>query len=317
MLDSLAVNTKDTGGQRRLRVGFVTQLLWERYGEFWRDLVAGAGAQVEFPDEQRVAAALSGLEDAAVPSVSFRLAAAQAAALSGCDLVVLPRLNPEPDAQRGSAQDRWVADLPGALTDVVGSLEQVFAAPAYPDPEIETAAVLLLQRLLSDRGAVPRVWSRHRKAAERQASATGAARDSRSAAARPLAAGGATAVVSQPWLLTQKLEAHLRQDDESLVTQLGLDPARCREEAWRVDDKLIDSDAEVLGAARVLSRRAGVGRLRFLLDESSSSDAWLLRRLAQLSHKPVEAWPWRRALGIPEDAGANDVIDVLHNLPVD
>lgn len=316
MLDSPAVHATDNGGPGPLRVGFVTQLLWDRYGEFWRDLVVGAGAVAEFPRAERVKEALAADETQGAPSVSFRLAVAQAAALTHCDLVVLPRLNPETDSQRGSAQDRWVADLPGAVADSVGSLEQVYGVAAYPDPEIETSAVLLLQRLLGDRAAVPRVWSRHRRAAERQAVAR-PARGSGAAAARPLAAGGAVAVISQPWLLSEKLEARLRGEDERLVTQLSLDPARCRAEAWRVDDRLIGSDAEVLGAARILSRRAGVESLRFLLDEGSDSDAWLLRRLRQASHKPVEPWPWQQALGARGEAGAGDVVDVLLNLPVD
>lgn len=325
MLDSPAVQASDNSRQRQLRVGFVTQLLWDRYGAFWRDLVLGAGAEAVFPTSAQVVAALGRLEDAEIPSISFRLAAAQAAALVGCDVVVLPRLNPDHGSQRGSAQDRWVVDLPGAVSDVVPALDQVQAVAAYPDPDIETTAVLLLQRLISDRASVPRVWSRHRRAAQRQSEPHGTTRGSGSRdAARVLAAGDVTAVLSQPWLLTERLASHLFDVDERLVTQLGLEPARCRDEGWRVDERLVASDAEVIGAARMLSRRAGVGRLRFLLDEGSSSDAWLLRRLAQVSHKPVEAWPWQRALGagVADDGteGAvvdEAVIDYLVNLPVD
>ena len=69
--------------------------------------------------------------------------------------------------------------------------------------------------------------------------------------------------------------------------------------------------AEVIGAARVLSRRAGVTALRYLVDEGAGSDAWLLRRVTQASHKPVEQ------LTVREVARDADLAGVFLNLSVD
>lgn len=313
MLDSPAVRDIDSGqGPSPLRVGFVTQLLWERYGPFWVDLVRGAGATAVFAAREQVAAALNQLAEKPIPGTAFRLAAAQALALADCDIVLLPRLNPESTSERGSSQDRWVGDLPGAITDVVAALGETHAVAAYPDPELETPAVLLLQRLLSDAASVPRVWSRHRRAAERQGAGEGTGRSGRSGATKRALAGGAvTAVVAQPWLLTRNLEERILADDAPVVTQLALEPDRCRDEGWRSDDRLIATDAEVLGAARILSRRSGVARLRFLVDEGTSSSDWLARRLSQASHKVVEPW------GLEAAIGRDELFDAMLYLPVD
>lgn len=310
MLDSPAVlseNSKQEPGP--VRVGFVTQLMWDRYGSFWVDLVAGAGAAPEFADRERVLDAFARLEERDLPGTAFRLAAAQALALAHCDLVVLPRLNPESNSERGSSQDRWIADLPGALADAVPALGETQAVATYPDPKIESSAVVLLQRLIGDSPSVPRVWARHKRAAESQSRLYARGSQPRSIA-RPLSAGDATAVVAQPWLLTPELEERLSLEDPALVTQLALDPGRSREEGWRSDERLIATDAEVLGAARILSRRAGVARLKLLVDDPSGS-GWLLRRLSQASHKPVEPWPLEVALG------SEDLVASMLYLPVD
>ena len=92
-----------------MRVGFVTQLLWDRYGPFWRDLVAGAGAEPTFPEPEAVRAAYAALPEDAAPSAPFRLALAQAAALEEADLLVLPRLNPEGASERGAGTLQYLA----------------------------------------------------------------------------------------------------------------------------------------------------------------------------------------------------------------
>lgn len=299
-----------------LRVGFVTQLLWERYGRFWVDLVRGAGAKPVSATPEGSVAALERLAHDDFPASAFRLAAAQALALADCDLVIVPRLNPESDSQRGGAQDRWIADLPGALAAALPGVGEIVAVSAYPDTEIETQAVILLRRLLSDVGAVPRVWSRHRSAAERQA--RGAVRQQRQRGdAGRLAAGGQTALIGQPWTLTPEVMARLATTDAAFVSQLELDPRRCREEGRRVDERLIDTDAEVLGAVRMLSRRAGVSALRIVVDgpsptEVAASDAWLAKRAQETSHKPLQTWHLAAALG-PGAAAAGD--DATHGRP--
>ena len=336
MLDSAAVPAADFANSRpdgqsterkpagplqpgALRVGFVTQLLWSRYGRFWVDLVTGAGAEPVFAPPEAVLAALPRFAQAPVPGANFRLSVAQAFVLADCDIVVLPRLNPDSPSQRGGAQDRWIADLPGAVQDIVGALGEVQAVAAYPDPDIESAAVGLLRRLLGDAATVPRVWSRHRRAAERQAegSSSGRRRERERAAAGKLSVGGVTALVGQPWVVTPKVTARLEAADEKLVSQLSLDPERCREEGRRSDERLIDTDAEVIGAVRILSRRAGVSSLRFLVDapDGSATDAWLLKRAATTSHKPLE--PWSLADALPAAEFYESLLHSQHDLSVD
>ena len=338
MLDSPAVSAVDDSaatslGDGTVRVGFVTQLLWERYGGFWVELVKGAGATPVFATPEEAMGADERAAAEGFPGSSFRLAAAQAQALAGCDLVIVPRLNPESASQRGGAQDRWIADLPGALREAVPALGETLAVATFPDPDLESVAVGLLRRLLGDVAMVPRVWSRHRSSAERLAQGPAKAPRQRleRAAAGKLAAGGATGLIGQPWVLTQRLMARLSAGEQSYVSQLQLDPLRCREEGWRSDERLIDTDAEVLGAARILSRRAGVASLRFIADGpapqiSSTSDAWLAKRAAAGSHKPQTTWHLADAIAAHKPAPyepashgpwSRDLLDTLFHLPDD
>lgn len=179
-----------------VRVGFVTQLLFERYGGFWRELVAGAGATVVLPTREGVQSHADAVDPELAPALWFRLAAVQAASLADCDLLIVPELNPEADDLRGSAQDRWVADLAGALVDAVASLPPLVRVAAYPDAGIESRAVALLHSLLHDAAAVRRVWSRHRADAIRltRASSARAAHSVLENSALP-----SQALVGQPW----------------------------------------------------------------------------------------------------------------------
>lgn len=299
---------------RSVRVGFVTQLLWDRYGPFWRDLVAGCGAEPLFPEAGAVREALAALPADAAPSASFRLALAQALALEEADLLVLPRLNPDVPSERGAARDRWIADLPGALVAALPSGARYVPVAAYPDPAVESDAVTLLTELVRGAAEVGRVWARFRVRAQHLAEgraeahrAPGADR----AAARSFAHGDAVVYLAQPWVMTPEVARRLRERDERVVTQLAVDPAKAREEGWRFDEKLVHTDAEVLGAARLLSRRAGASEVRLIVDEGSDSDAWLARRLEQVVRRPFAAQPWPEALGV------EDPFDALHALPVD
>lgn len=297
-----------------MRVGFVTQLLWERYGPFWKDLVEGSGAEALFPEPEAVRAALAALPEDAAPTAAFRLALAQAAALEEADLLLLPRLNPEVDSERGSARDRWIADLPGALVAALPSGVRHVAVAAYPDPAVESDAVTLLTALVRGAAEVGRVWARFRVRAQHLAegrSETTRARGEDRAAARSFAHGDAVVYLAQPWVMTPAVARRLHERDDRVVTQLAVDPARAREEGWRFDDRLLHTDAEVVGAARLLSRRAGAGEVRLIVDEGSESDAWLARRVEQVVRRPFTAVPWQEALG------ASDPFDALHALPVD
>lgn len=290
MLDSLAV-----------RVGFVTQLLWSRYGDFWRDLVESAGAEAVFADDEGLRAALSDPAIATVPTAAFKLAAAQARALSDeVDLLLLPQLNPESTEARGGAQDPWIADFPQRLHSVLPGLPNYRAVPATLDEQVESPAIELLQALLHDPAQVRRVWGRLRPAVK---PATG---KPVSWSFRP---GELTtvALLGQPWLLNDRLARALTRPGEHVVSQHRLDAAELRREGWRIDERLIDTDAEVLGAARLSARRAPVARLLLLVDDASSSDAWLAKRVERAVHKPLEVVTIQDAL-----AGA-DPVDILAN----
>ncbi len=297
-----------------MRVGFVTQLLWDRYGTFWRELAEGAGAEVVLPEPQAVAQTLSELPEGAAPAAAFGLALAQAMTLADTDLLVLPRLNPEDRGDRGGGSDRWIADLPGALVDAMPSGPRSFAVATYPDEAVESTAVEFLTDLVRGAAEVGRVWARFRTRAEAQAQGkvvTRARAHADRAAARALAHGNARVYLAQPWVMSTEVAARLANADERAVTQLAVDPGKAREEGWRYDERLLHTDAEVIGAARLLGRRSGVSEVRMIVDEGSTSDAWLARRLAQVTRRPVEAVPWQTALG------SDDAFAVLHDIPVD
>jgi hypothetical protein len=59
-----------------------------------------------------------------------------------------------------------------------------------------------------------------------------------------------------------------------------------REEGQRIDDRLLGTDTEVLGAARFLGRKGSVERLVMIADETSSADAYLVGRVRKIVYKP-------------------------------
>ena len=60
-----------------MKVGFITQLLWPRYGDFWTKLVGSAGLEVVTPPDDRVRSALTDPRLERVPGTAFKLAAAR------------------------------------------------------------------------------------------------------------------------------------------------------------------------------------------------------------------------------------------------
>src|SRR5690606_29078789 len=114
-----------------------------------------------------------------------------------------------------------------------------------------------------------RVWARYRVRAQHVAEGraeTHRARGADRAAARAFAHRNAVVYLAQPWVMTASVARRLQERDDRVVTQLAVDPLKAREEGWRFDEKLLHTDAEVLGAARLLSRRAGVGEVRLIVD---------------------------------------------------
>jgi hypothetical protein len=52
----------------------------------------------------------------------------------------------------------------------------------------------------------------------------------------------------------------------------------------------------VIGAARLLGRRAAIDSLRLVVDAEASSDAWLANRVGKVTHKPLEIVTLQAAL---------------------
>ncbi len=264
-----------------VRVGFVTQLNWRRYGHFWQALVESAGLTAVFADPDAVKERFGEPELAAVRGLAFRLAAAQAIALADCDTVVVPQLVRETEVARGAGQDPWVMDFGGSLRSVLPGLQTLRSVPGWFDESTESRAFEFMQAHLHDTALSRRALDRTRSQA----------RAPRPEAPNLAAAPGAprtVALLGQPWLVTDALVKLAAREGERVVGQHRLDPEELRAEGMRVDVRLVDSDAEVLGAARLLGRRSAIGLLRLVVDEDSGSDAWLARRVQRGAHKPVE-----------------------------
>ena len=261
-----------------MRVGFITQLLWPRYGDFWVRLVKGVDSEAHFPREERVLELSQSERLADLPGVAFRLAVAQALSLQDTDLIVAPDLNPGKNVARGGGQDAFIASFPEALASSVGGLPPVVAVPTSLQGDLETRAVEFLLTLSRDAAKVRRVWERNR------ALATAPRYPEPRWTVHPYETVG---IVGQPWLLSDALLGRLQGGGSHAVSQHSFAPEMLREEGWRAEPRLVASDAEVLGAARLLGRRAAVARLRFIADATSGADAWLEAQVTRLTHKPL------------------------------
>jgi len=277
-----------------VRVGFLTHLLWERYGPFWTSLAQAGGAEVVHPEVEAVVARLADPRVAAAPAIAFRVAIASALALEEVDLLVVPRLNPAAGDRggRGAGQDPWVAELPTMLERSVPGLPPIWSVEADLGRPLESNAVTFLRRLTTDVGVVRRAWSQHRAAAH----------PPRRGTAAPMAAPPGTptvALVGEPWWMTPAVAALATRPGERLSAPYDLDPAALRDEGRRLDVALVDSDAEALGAIRLYARSAAIARLRLVVDAAADSDAWLVRRARVLVPRRLEVVDVRD-LGGPE-----------------
>ncbi|CAA9588016.1 MAG: hypothetical protein AVDCRST_MAG86-4189 [uncultured Truepera sp.] len=264
-----------------MRVGFITQLLWSRYGEFWTKLVSGAGLEPIYAADDAVRRALNDPRLERVPGTAFRLAAAQALALGAdADVIFAPELNPGESATRGGGQDAFIAHFPEALATTLVGLPPVIGVPAsLSEPGLEGLVVSTLLNLTHDAGLVRRVWERGRGAAKAPRLPDPKWR------VRP-SEGGTVGVVGQPWLLGDALVRRAAGDVHT-VSQHQLDPALLREEGRRLDSRLVGTDTEVLGAARFLGRKGNVERLLMIADETSGTDMWLVTQVERAAHKPL------------------------------
>ncbi len=281
-----------------MRVGFVTSLLWDRYGPFWDRLLRAAGATIVTAEPDRLARAAEDPRVAVASGRAFRGAVVEALALSGaCDRIVVPDLNAGYDGARGSAQDPFVADLPGTLARGVPGLPAITGVPAdLAHADLERVATRLLAEV-APTSELRRLWQTHRADARppRRTPATGAARPS----------ADTVALVGQPWHLTEAVRARLERSGERLLSANDLDPHDLRSEGWRADPGLAPTDAEALGAIRRFARRAGVARIRMVVDPESGADAWLARRAKGTVRRPFETvdLPAEASVDLPADVG--------------
>lgn len=262
-----------------MRVGFVTQLLWERFGDFWLKLTLDAGADAVLPDRAATLGRLGDERVAGVPGLAFRIAVAQALTLSDADMIVAPSLNHGSESPRGSGQDPWIADFPAAL-GTLGGVPPVLAVPVEPSQEQEGLVVSLVRQLTGEAGMVKRLLDRHR--AGLQAASYPAPRWG-----HPPPGRRGVAWLGQPWLLRADLLRAASREDDYPHFQNRLDPRLLREEGARFDERLIATDREVLGAARLFSRRAGIAELRLVVDDTSGADRWLSSRVREASDKEL------------------------------
>lgn len=266
-----------------MRVGFITHLLWPRYGDFWVKLVSGAGLTPVYAPDEGVRRALSDPRLAAVPGTAFRLAAAQALALSAeinAEIIIAPDLNPAESSSRGGGQEAFIANFPEALATTLSGLPPVIGVPAdLTGEELETLVVSTLLNLTHDAGVVRRTWERQRSSAKAPRLLEPRWRVNPSE-------GGTVGVVGQPWLLSDALVKRALGERHA-VSQHQLEPQLLREEGRRSDPRLIATDAEVLGAARFLGRKGSISELVILADETSGADAWLVSQVQRAAHKPV------------------------------
>jgi hypothetical protein len=265
-----------------VRVGFLTHLLWDRYGPFWETLVRSVGAEVVHPDPEAVLERMLDARVAQADALAFQIAIAASLSLAEVDVLVVPQLLAEDRATRGVAQDPWVAALPTMLERSVPGLPPVVGVPARLSADVEGTAVGLLRRLTGDVGAIRRAWSTHHP-------------DARPARRRALAAVPAgvrsSALLGSPWWATERVVAATALADErGVVGPWQVPPEALREEGRRSDGRLADSDAEALGALRRFARSGSVARLVWLHDAQSGSEAWLLRRAEALVGDRLEVF---------------------------
>lgn len=263
-----------------MRIGFVTQLLWHRYGVFWSRLFQELEAELFFAESDATLKILSQdprLE--AIPSLSFQLAVAQSLALSDVDLIIVPKLNESDSSVKGSGQDPWIANFPETLVTHFAGLPSIVTLPASLDGDVEAVATTQLLMLFREPALVRRAWERH-KGRLRPAKYEEPRWQKRASEKETIG------VIAQPWL---KPELYLKLSEDSLVIYpSALDPQKLIEEGQRLDAKLISSDQEVLGAARLLSRKGAIDRLIFVADKQAGVDIKLFERCQKAIRKPLE-----------------------------
>jgi hypothetical protein len=263
-----------------MRVGFIKQLLWERYGNVWRALIEGVNAEVLEAEPAKVLAHFEAQSPSEIPGLPFRLAVAEALALSDADLLVVPDLNPNETILRGSGQDPWTASFPETLQRIAG-LPRVLKVPATLTGHLEPLVLETLLSVVRDPALVRRVW-------ERALPSLKPKRHPEIRWARLPGQKETAAVIGQPWLMTNHLSRLLGFPETQLVLQNQINPGLLREEAKRLEQRLVATDAEVLGAAHFFNRKGNVDKLIMMVDTTSGPDLWLEKHVRKIVSKPLE-----------------------------
>ena len=260
-----------------MRIGFITQLLWPRYGQLWVHLIEGIGGEAVFASPEKVKEILQAKSMLGIPGTFLQLATAQAMALSDVDVLVVPKLNVQ-EVPRGSGQDPWIADFPTTLANF-GNFPRVLAISASLE-NVESIAIEHMLSLSREASKVKLVWERnsHRARAVRYPEISWTKRPYQNEV---------VAVIGQPWMMTKEVLSLLSRPESLLVSQGQFEPKLLKQEAPK-QKRLIDTDAEVLGAAHFFSRKGNVDKILMIADHGSGADVWLEKQVKQMVNKPLE-----------------------------
>ncbi len=266
-----------------MRVGFIKQLLWERYGHVWTTLTKGVDADILEPEREQLKHHFEAQPDSL--GLAFRLAVAEALALSGADVLIVPELNPKQlrakeTVARGGGQDLWIASFPEALQRVPG-LPPIIKVPATLEANLETLVLETLLSMKRDPARVRLVWERIQPSLKPK-------RYPEPSYTKLPGHEETAGVIGQPWQLTPQLFALFNLPETQLVSQQQFHPTFLQEEAKRLEQRLIATDAEVLGAAHFFNRKGSIDKLLMVVDSSSSADLWLEKQVKKIVTKPLE-----------------------------
>lgn len=286
-----------------MKVGFITQLLWSRYGEFWQRVATEAEYEPMFPSEEGTIDMLNHPDVQEIRSVSFRIAAAQALSMSEeAGLIVVPDVSLGVREPRGAGEDAWVSAFPERLRIAFPELPTLVSAPTSLGAVAEPAVLQFLQDGLYEPVAVKQSWSRLRGPLYETREGHG------DPFVKPANAPQYVGLIGQPWLLNADVVALVEQRFGNTLSQSVLVPERLREEGERALDKpLLPTDTEVIGAARLFARRASVGSIVMVVDPLSSTDAWLANRVEKLIGSRLQV------IQITELVSPEHAFDMLYN----
>ena len=256
-----------------MRIGFITQLHWNRYGDFWQNIIKDTGAELVFANKEEILENIKDERPENIDNNVFKLAAAEALALKDVNLIIAPDLNQNKETAKGGGQDPWLANFPATLQKVVKGLPAIYSVPSQNTPNIQEKAIELLMSLTHSPSVAKRILNEHiakLKMEYKDIRHIDKYRD-------------APALVGQAWLIDSFAE--LASDDFDLIKQTQIDPEILKAEAARHDKNLIDSDGEVLGASYLFNRKAAINRIILLADQNSANDLWLERRAKKIIRK--------------------------------